>query len=152
MTPVSVRALTVRQPWADAIMLAGKNVENRTWSTPYQGWVAIHAGGTVDSTADPDRMPAQPPEWKSWPMPRGVVLGVVWLAGVHRAEDHPDAPCSPWAAPTGWHWTLTSPALFGDPPRIRGRQGLFTLTGPAADAVRELVSYLTPPTGSGGGR
>ena len=32
-----MRALTVRQPWAHAIAFWGKDVENRTWATHYQG-------------------------------------------------------------------------------------------------------------------
>lgn len=36
-------ALTIRQPWAWAILVAGKDVENRTWPTSYRGPIAIHA-------------------------------------------------------------------------------------------------------------
>ena len=38
------RILTVRQPWATAIIRYGKDVENRTWMTDYRGRVWIHAG------------------------------------------------------------------------------------------------------------
>lgn len=36
-------ALSIRQPWAWAIIHAGKDVENRTWSTRFRGPVCIHA-------------------------------------------------------------------------------------------------------------
>jgi len=40
-----MRGLTVRQPWAWAIIYGGKDVENRSRSLgPYRGPVAIHAG------------------------------------------------------------------------------------------------------------
>ena len=32
-----MKALSIHQPWAWAILNAGKTVENRTWSTNYQG-------------------------------------------------------------------------------------------------------------------
>ena len=37
-------ALSVRQPYAFAIVMGFKPVENRVWETPYRGSVLIHAG------------------------------------------------------------------------------------------------------------
>lgn len=36
-------ALSIRQPWAWAIIHAGKDVENRNWRTDFRGPVCIHA-------------------------------------------------------------------------------------------------------------
>ena len=36
-------ALSVRQPWAWAIIHAGKDIENRSWATKFRGRVLIHA-------------------------------------------------------------------------------------------------------------
>ncbi|WP_099020898.1 ASCH domain-containing protein [Mycolicibacterium palauense] len=41
----AVRAITVQQPWAWAIVSAGKNVENRTQAWAHRGRLLIHAGG-----------------------------------------------------------------------------------------------------------
>jgi len=38
-----MKALTVRQPWAWAIINAKKDIENRNWNTHLRGMVAIHA-------------------------------------------------------------------------------------------------------------
>lgn len=38
-----MKALSIRQPWADAIIWHGKDVENRSWPTSYRGPVLIHA-------------------------------------------------------------------------------------------------------------
>jgi len=38
------KALSIRQPWAWAVLYAGKRVENRTWYTSYRGRIFIHAG------------------------------------------------------------------------------------------------------------
>lgn len=40
----TLRALSIRQPWAWAITHAGKRIENRSWSTNYRGPILIHAG------------------------------------------------------------------------------------------------------------
>lgn len=45
------RALSVRQPWAWAILHAGKDVENRSWATGYRGELLIHAGKTIEDDA-----------------------------------------------------------------------------------------------------
>lgn len=37
------KAISIRQPWAWAIIHGGKDIENRTWATSYRGPVAIHA-------------------------------------------------------------------------------------------------------------
>jgi ASCH domain len=39
-------ALSIRQPWAWLIVNGYKDVENRTWSTPYRGEFLVHAGLT----------------------------------------------------------------------------------------------------------
>jgi len=38
-----VKAITVRQPWAHAIIHFGKDIENRSWPTNHRGRIAIHA-------------------------------------------------------------------------------------------------------------
>lgn len=43
-TLLDVRALTVKQPWAWAIMYGGKTIENRTAAWSYRGPLLIHAG------------------------------------------------------------------------------------------------------------
>ena len=42
------KGITVRQPWAYAIIHAGKTIENRSWPTKLRGTVAIHAGQALD--------------------------------------------------------------------------------------------------------
>jgi hypothetical protein len=43
MTDLPPLALSIRQPWAWAIIHAGKDIENRDWRTQYRGPVCIHA-------------------------------------------------------------------------------------------------------------
>jgi len=38
-----MKAISIRQPWAWLILNAGKDIENRTWSTNIRGRVLIHA-------------------------------------------------------------------------------------------------------------
>jgi hypothetical protein len=43
--------LSIRQPWAELILLERKKVELRQWSTRHRGWTWLHAGRTVDEIA-----------------------------------------------------------------------------------------------------
>ncbi len=43
-----LKALSIQQPWADAILRLGKDVENRTWPLRYRGPILIHAGKRYD--------------------------------------------------------------------------------------------------------
>lgn len=47
-------ALSIRQPWAWAILNAGKDIENRSWRTSRRGRIALHAGRgmTLDEYTD----------------------------------------------------------------------------------------------------
>jgi hypothetical protein len=46
MIPTNIPALSIRQPWAHAIIHLGKDIENRTWFTEFRGRVLIHASKT----------------------------------------------------------------------------------------------------------
>lgn len=53
MTDLPKLALSIRQPWAWAIISAGKDIENREWPTRFRGPVAIHAAkGMTQSEYD----------------------------------------------------------------------------------------------------
>lgn len=43
MSEARMKALSIRQPWADAIIWHGKDIENRSWPTRFRGPVLIHA-------------------------------------------------------------------------------------------------------------
>ena len=45
-----MHALSIRQPWAWAILHAHKDIENRDWSTHYRGPFYIHAARSMSHT------------------------------------------------------------------------------------------------------
>lgn len=93
-------ALSIRQPWAWAILHAGKPVENRKWSTNLRGPICIHAakGMTLDEWRDGldtyRGAGASFDELKAFPsrhdLQRGGIIGVADLVDV--VTSHP----SPW--------------------------------------------------------
>lgn len=77
----TIKALTIRQPWASAVALGLKLVETRSWPTHHRGLLAIHAGAATDALSllgDP-RFSTLPPRGE---LPLGAVVAVAWLEAV----------------------------------------------------------------------
>lgn len=158
-----MKALTVQQPWAWAIVHGGKTVENRTQAWTYRGPLAIHAGLREDTAAYDDDMirHALGQLDSSWELQQqletGVILGVVDLVDVHRADGLESDPwewcCRPWGQGPGVHLkpdgTFTGPTThlvleharpLPDPIPCRGVLGLWT---PPADVLGQITDQLT---------
>lgn len=164
MTDPEVRILTVRQPWAWAIVQGGKDVENRTRNIAgdYRGLVAIHAaqalvpcrlgqhveGGDVDFERYREGFLARSSRF-AWPyrVPehRGHIIGLVELTDVHPGGTtgcHPDASdphrlawCSTWALPEHQHLGLANARPLTAPIPYTGALGLRRLPDDVAAQV-----------------
>lgn len=131
-----MRILTVRQPWAHAIIHQGKDVENRVRNVAgdYRGRVAIHAGqkmfrpGGEESRRIADITGYLP--LMMMPGQYGAIIGVVDLVAVHSVDEVgcmaaiPD--CSPWAetVPGMHHLRLANPRPLAEPIPFTGTLGL----------------------------
>lgn len=79
-TPVDdIPALSVRQPWASAIIFAGKDIENRGRASTYRGPLLIHAsaGMTADERAEFDDFVRERGLGSASSFPRGNIIGLV---------------------------------------------------------------------------
>lgn len=116
-----MRALSIRQPWAWAILHAGKDVETRSWSTRYRGLVAIHAAQSVDREAQAAMAKAgyRVPVLGKGDPDLGAYVGTARLVDV---VTHSDSGW--WQGPYGF--VLTDAVAFDTPVPGRGMLGLFT--------------------------
>jgi len=137
-----MQVLSVRQPWAWAIARGHKEVENRTWDTPYRGQLAIHASLRVDTNSlgrplvrDAGWDPADPLA------ATGGIVAVVTLAGVcGAAKVGRPCGCGDWAEPKSYHWRLSDIVALAQPVMTIGQPSLWT-PGPAvAAALAEALS------------
>lgn len=164
-----MRVLTVRQPWAWAIIHGGKDVENRVRNIAgeYRGPIAIHAAigktAVLDDrqqrlllNADKDDRGGIAAWLDGEPIVGGVILGVVDLVDVHRAEGteagitadeirdrNPYAlngACSPWAEANAHHLVFANPRPLAEPIPYRGALGLRTLDDPTTAALWEAIA------------
>lgn len=148
-----MKALTVRQPWAHAILTLGKDVENRNWSTTYRGPLLIHAGLQADEGGEVElaRRGFDVPGYTSPAAPRGAIVGVVQLVNCWDplTRDYPrglDVIASPW-----WigrvGWLLRDPVAFPTPMPWKGAQGLFDVPDDQVlEHLRSTVANLAAHT------
>lgn len=126
-------ALSIRQPWAWAIVNGHKDVENRLWATDHRGSLLIHAGKKFDrrgfglleqlGIAYPDEPDV------------GGIVGMVDVIGCIDDSE------SPWAREGSWHWLLARPLEFRSPIPCQGRLGLFvpTISGRQLGAAKRYA-------------
>lgn len=104
-----MRALSIKQPWADLILYQGKDIENRSWRLPPHmvgQRIYVHAG----KRADPDCSP--PPERL------GAILGEVTIVGCVTSHH------SEWfVGPYGF--VLADPKPYQEPIPCKGALGFF---------------------------
>ena len=95
-------ALSIRQPWAWAIINAGKDIENRDWPTKFRGPVCIHAakGMTLDEYDGFIRTIHQVSLTRPFPsgavVPHGAGLLRGGIIGVVEIVDCVETSESPW--------------------------------------------------------
>ncbi len=132
-----MKALTVRQPWAWAIIHAGKNIENRSWRTDYRGPLLIHAGKYFPSRQESETcrkiVEAASPEisWAEAHESRqryGSIIGRVNLVDCVHVKSPVAAQYleSPWSYGP-WLWILGRPEPL-EPVSEWGRLGVFTVS------------------------
>lgn len=131
----SIRVISVTAWWAWAIVHAGKDIENRTWSTSYRGPLLIHASKTVldedleiiDSILM-EINPSLDPDLRHRPgPPAGGIVGRCTLADCVTRHD------SPWFFGL-YGFVLTDVQATPFIP-MRGRLGIFNAP---ADVLAQL--------------
>ncbi|MGW6578929.1 hypothetical protein ACWF76_05895 [Streptomyces globisporus] len=127
-----MRALTIRQPWAGAIVHQTKRVENRTWKLPaaHHGVrILIHAGAQPDKNAE-----VEGPNLDVY----GAIVGVATVTGCHWSDD--GMCCGPWGFAKAYHWTLADVIALPEPIPAKGALGFWT---PSDDIVNAALRQDT---------
>ncbi|MET0415801.1 MAG: hypothetical protein ABW022_07250 [Actinoplanes sp.] len=150
-----MRAITVRQPWAHAVAVGAKTVENRSQNTVYRGEIAIHAARTVDTPAVHDsRIMKVFGAAAGLVEPLGAIIAVAELVDCHRAAQ-PGFPadgtcCSPWGNRVhnerpAFHLMLAHVRRLAEPVSCRGylHVGWAVPESVAAEVRSQLLTEVT---------
>lgn len=165
-----MKILTIKPPWAQAIIAGVKPVENRRTNLAggYRGKIAVHAGRSFDRDAWLTPGPCRDwlARWYGWgdgdwgrDLVHGVIIGVVDLTDVHPVANPHFNPichdlaegltaaairggaCSPWASTGGqWHLVLANPRPLSEPIPYRGALGLRALDAETTARVEAAIA------------
>ena len=104
-----MKALSVKQPWANMIASGEKTIETRTWETNYRGVIAIA------SSKMPDIYPA------------GCVILTAYLVNCRPMvkSDEKAACCE--CLPGLYSWCLVNVEKLEVPLKVKGQQGLYDI-------------------------
>ena len=124
-----MKVLTIKNPWAYLIMYGFdfgsaigfkiKDIENRTWYTPYRGPLLIHCSKSLDAHFPREDLPAGV-HWQDY---NGRIIGQVSLTDCIKDSK------SLWAEKGLWHWVLKDPCPLKETIPARGALGLWEYTG-----------------------
>ena len=111
-----MKALSIRQPWAELIVRGLQDVENRTWRAHHRGPLLIHATQGADEAWYGDfGIPED--------APRGALVGVVDVINCTRQRTNP------WHGAGNWGFYLGNPRRFPRPIPSAGTLGLYDVPG-----------------------
>jgi len=74
-----MKALSLKQPWAELILQGKKTIETRTWNTKFRGRFLIHA------SMQPNKQ--RMAEWGLTDVPLGCIVGEAEIVGVKEYND-----------------------------------------------------------------
>ncbi len=103
-----MKALSVKQPWANMIARGEKTIETRTWPTKYRGELLIC------SSKKPNIEPA------------GCAVAIVNLVDCRPMAKDDEAAACVEMFDGAWAWVLELTGVFGPFP-VKGRLGIFDL-------------------------
>lgn len=147
-----MRALTVRQPYADAIAHRAKPVENRTRPLPskYAGVpILLHAAKDPHATnitaADIAELTGADTTRRT--DTRSAILAQIRFRGSHLSSDDTWC-CRPWGQvptriqPVVWHWEIDQVTLLDQPVPATGALGFWTVPDEALAQVEQACHDL----------
>ncbi len=132
---VDLQVLTIKQPWADAIVFGSKWCENRIWSTNYRGPLYIHAGAAWDGD-EPSPGPGETSAILGWVDLVDVVdLEVTERTDVRRlAQKHglPTDRKAMWHLNGPYGWIFARRAVLAKPIPCKGQLKIWHHKVPAS--------------------
>jgi hypothetical protein len=132
-----MKAITIRQPWAQLIIDGRKDVENRDWRTKHRGAILIHASTPSHVDVSEQTKCAAFMRSRGLGVPplipadaRGAALGICFLLDCVCTSD------SPWFT-GGYGLVLSAPLKFEKPIAMKGALGIWETSEVHARAISE---------------
>lgn len=132
-----MKAISLRQPWANFIRDGRKTIETRRWKTKYRGPLLIVSAKTVDHEAMK--------QWNVRPggeLPLGAIVAAINLKDIHEMtqDDEQAAMCSVYPRANAWEFDLIYPFKKSVP--AKGALSIFELDCPHPAWIDHLMSNV----------
>jgi len=134
-----MRCLAVRQPWAWALVVGAKDVENRSWSTGYRGPIIIQASSATSEVKQ--FVKAGDATLPGTLFVYGGLIGVVDLIDVLPLQE--DLEDNPWESGP-FCWRVANARVFKEPIAAKGKLNLYNLDPQLESRVRTAISTASP--------
>lgn len=134
-----MKAISIRQPWANLIAHGLKDVENRTWKTKFRGTVLIHAPLKVENLKKCFSI-AQKEALYSFIDQKLLVGETSAIIGSVEIVDCIQDSSSIWAEKDCYHWILKNAVLFDTP--IKNVKGQLSFWDYVPRGESSLKKYL----------
>ena len=135
-----MKALSVKQPWANMLITGVKTMEIRTWKVKYRGRVYIQAGKTIDRNYELIDKDLRLKEFDL-----GMIIGYGYLVDIVELDliqytNAVDKHMIPWyckgygypgslsVSKKCYGWIFENVVEFEDPIPYMGKLGLFNIT------------------------
>lgn len=130
-----MQAISLKQPWAQLIVIGVKHAETRSWPTEYRGEIAVHASKAFPNWMRAEtwnnemfREPLNEAGFGPKDLPLGAIVGTVEITGCYRSEEAGSMGIYhhslEWRygdyTPGRWFWTLANPVMWDKPKPCRG--------------------------------
>ena len=147
-----MKALSIKQPWAHAILHLGKDVENRVWKTNFRGEFLVHSSANpcnvnqlselvarrLCDVSAPKKIKPKEIETALRRLSYGCVLGKVELVDCVKGSP------SDWAEEGMNHFVLRNPVVFTNAIPYKGKLNFFKVDG-LMDHNDEKYDYFKEP-------
>ena len=136
LEPGKMKAISLLQPWATLVVIGAKQIETRSWSTPYRGRILVHASLGKAGSIFSEHLPFSRyiPDFKK--LPFGAIVGEATLTTILRVEDFelPDKEMNRMTleekafgdySPGRYGWLLEEATAYNNPIPARGHLRLW---------------------------
>lgn len=148
-----MRIISLHQYWASLMAFGFKKVETRSWSTPYRGWLAIHASKTKEWRREYENSSASKLLFgfglKFDDLPFGAIVCVVNITACVQTErietlqylsDH-EREFGDYSSGR-FAWVTKDCFRLKEPYPYKGQQGMWTLPEEVVSELRKRVVKL----------
>ena len=122
-----MKALTIWQPYAQAIAIGLKKFETRSWSTKYRGKIAIHA--SVKPLSKERKLLAEKYDIKNFSFGEIIVIAdltdcILMTENFIKSQPQSELDLGNWCI-GNYAWKLENIQILTPPQKASGKQGLW---------------------------